>query len=425
MLTSRKDILTDRIVQYENPFLLVPVQPYIEELKIEFSPPQNALVNALNNPKYRFIPAAYSRRVGKTYAANILAQIKSLEPGTSVLIMSPNYRLSQISFDLQRQLIKYFGLEIEKDNAKDGVILLPNGSSIRMGSVNQVDSVVGRSYDLILFDEAALSEAGRTAFDIQLRPTLDKPRSKAMFISTPRGRENWFHEFFNRGFDENFPEWCSLHATYEDNPRVDVRDVEEARSTMSAAHFKQEYMADFTTYDGLVFNFNSETCVGEYKDLEYADEVIIGLDHGYRDPTAFVVLACVDDKYYAIAEYFQKQESTTVIAQALKYYIDKYDVDKIYCDPASAQFRADLAYDHNIQTEAAKKSILDGINHVNAVMEQERLLIDTECVETLRAIEGYQWDTGGKEKTKHNWASHMSDALRYALYSHVTISGFM
>ena len=106
---------------------------------------------------------------------------------------------SQISFDLQRNLIKHFDLEVTKDNAKDKVIELSNGSTIRMGSVNQVDSCVGRSYDLIIFDEAALAD-GKDAFNVALRPTLDKGNSKAIFISTPRGRNNWFSEFFDRGF---------------------------------------------------------------------------------------------------------------------------------------------------------------------------------------------------------------------------------
>ena len=97
--------------------------------------------------------------------------------------MSPNYSLSQISFDLQRNLIKHFDLEVVKDNAKDKVIELSNGSTVRMGSVNQVDSCVGRSYDLIIFDEAALAD-GRDAFNVALRPTLDKDNSKAIFIST-------------------------------------------------------------------------------------------------------------------------------------------------------------------------------------------------------------------------------------------------
>ena len=73
-----------------------------------------------------------------------------------MLIISPNYTLSSISWDLQRGFIKRFGIEVERDNAKDRVIELSNGSTIRMASSNKVDSAVGRSYDLIIFDEAAL-----------------------------------------------------------------------------------------------------------------------------------------------------------------------------------------------------------------------------------------------------------------------------
>ena len=80
---------------------------------------------------------------------------------------------------MQRSLIKHFDLEVIRDNAKDKVIELSNNSTIRMGSINQVDSVVGRSYDLIIFDEAALTD-GRDAFNVALRPTLDKDNSKAI-----------------------------------------------------------------------------------------------------------------------------------------------------------------------------------------------------------------------------------------------------
>ena len=63
-----------------------------------------------------------SRRQGKTYIANIIGQLTVLVPGSHVLLMSPNYSLSQISFDLQRNLIKHFDLEVVRDNAKDRVI---------------------------------------------------------------------------------------------------------------------------------------------------------------------------------------------------------------------------------------------------------------------------------------------------------------
>ena len=228
---SRLDIASDELhlLQSETRFLKLAVAPYLELLGVTPLPSQVAIINAINNPKYRFVCAAVSRRQGKTYIANIIGQLVSLVPGSNILIMSPNYSLSQISFDLQRNLIKHFDLEVTKDNAKDKVIELSNGSTVRMGSVNQVDSCVGRSYDLIIFDEAALAD-GRDAFNVALRPTLDKDNSKAIFISTPRGRNNWFAEFFDRGFNDEFPEWCSIRATYKDNPRMSELDISEAKN---------------------------------------------------------------------------------------------------------------------------------------------------------------------------------------------------
>ena len=425
MKVSRLDIPYETVVDYPHPFIRLDASRYLKELKIDPTSPQVAIVNAINNPKYRFVTAAVSRRLGKTYIANIIGQLVVLYPGSHVLIMSPNYRLSQISFDLQRNLIKHFGIEVLRDNAKDSVIELVNGSTIRMGSVNQVDSVVGRSYDLIIFDEAALTEAGETAFNIALRPTLDKPTSKAIFISTPRGKNNWFARFYDRGFSDEFPEWASIHATYLDNPRVDMRDIDEAKRTMSDAEFRQEYMADFSTFEGRIYTFDFEKNVRDLSELDFRNmDVIAGLDVGYRDPTALAVFAYDGHKYYAIAEYLSAEDATSKHAKAIQYYINKYDIDFIFVDTAAAQFRADLAADYGISTMNAKKSILDGISHVSALIDHNELIVDQKCTQILKSLEAYQWDSGNlKERPLHNWASHMADAIRYGLYSHVNSVG--
>ena len=242
MLTiSREDIVGDYLMDYNEAvrYLKLPVDGYMDLLGIEPNSSQTAIINAINNPKYRFVCAAVSRRQGKTYIANIIGQLVSLVPNSHILLMSPNYSLSQISFDLQRNLIKHFGLEVVKDNAKDKVIELSNGSTVRMGSVNQVDSVVGRSYDLIIFDEAALVN-GKDAFNVALRPTLDKENSKAIFISTPRGRNNWFADFYYRGFSDEYPEWASLRATYHENPRLSEQDILEARKRIDLKKLTKE-----------------------------------------------------------------------------------------------------------------------------------------------------------------------------------------
>ena len=406
-------------------FIKLPIIEYLELLGIEPNSSQKAIINAINNPKYRFVCAAISRRQGKTYISNIIGQLVCLVPNSHVLLMSPNYSLSQISFDLQRNLIKHFDLEVLRDNAKDKVIELSNNSTIRMGSINQVDSVVGRSYDLIIFDEAALTD-GRDAFNVALRPTLDKENSKAIFISTPRGRNNYFAEFYYRGFSEEFPEWCSVKATYHENPRISESDIIEARKTMSANEFAQEYMADFNVYEGQVWAFNHEACLADLSQLDVSNmDVFAGLDVGYKDPTAFCVMAYDWDerKYYLIDEYMDSEKTTEQHALNIQKLIQKWDIDFIYIDSAAQQTRYDFAQNYDISTINAKKSVLDGIGHVAGIVDNDDLIVNQSCKEAISSLDQYQWDPNPnllKEKPKHNMASHMADAMRYALYTFET-----
>ena len=426
---SRRDILCDELVELESEakFLKLPITPYLDLLNVTPLPSQIAIINAINNPKYRFVSAAVSRRQGKTYIANIIGQLVSLVPSSNILIMSPNYALSQISFDLQRTLIKHFDLEVRKDNAKDKVIELSNGSTVRMGSINQVDSCVGRSYDLIIFDEAALAD-GKDAFNVALRPTLDKDNSIAIFISTPRGRNNWFAEFFYRGFSDDFPEWASIKATDTDNPRMSETDIAEARKSMSEAEFRQEYEADFNTYEGQIWRFNFETQVKDLSQFEAGSmDVFAGLDVGYKDPTAMCVIAYDwdEDKYYLLDEYFDAEKTTEQHATQIQRLIDRWDIDFIYIDSAAQQTRFDFAQNYDITTINAKKSVLDGIGHVSSLVDNDKLYVDQQAKETLICLEAYQWDPNPnlmKERPKHDRASHMADALRYALYSFETAS---
>jgi phage terminase large subunit len=335
--------------------------------------------------------------------------------------------LSQISFDLQRRLIKHFDLEVTKDNAKDRVIELSNGSTVRMGSINQVDSCVGRSYDLIIFDEAALVD-GRDAFNIALRPTLDKENSKALFISTPRGRNNWFADFYYRGFTDQFPEWCSVKATYHENPRFSEEDILEARNSMSKAEFDQEYLADFNTYAGQIWKFNFEECIADLEELDISKmDIIAGLDVGYKDPTALCVVAYDWDlqKFYVLAEYLDAERTTEQHAVQIRELQDKYDIDWIYIDSAAQQTRFDFAQNYDVTTINAKKSLLDGIGQVASLVDNDNLIVDQRCRHTIECLDQYQWDANPnlmKERPKHDAYSHMADALRYALYSFETSS---
>ena len=90
---SRTDILYDNLMPFDasERFIKLPISEYMNLLGIEPNSAQKALINALNNPKYRFVCAAISRRQGKTYITNVIGQLVSPVPGSHILSMSPNY----------------------------------------------------------------------------------------------------------------------------------------------------------------------------------------------------------------------------------------------------------------------------------------------------------------------------------------------
>ena len=103
--------------------------------------------------------------------------------------------------------------------------------------------------------------------------------------------------------------------------------------------------------------------------------------------------------------------------------IEKWDIDYIYIDSAAQQTRFDFAQNYDISTINAKKSVLDGIGHVSAIIDNDKLYVDQECKQSQACLDAYQWDPNPnliKEKPKHNMASHMADGMRYALYSFQT-----
>ena len=127
-----------------------------------------------------------------------------------------------------------------------------------------------RSYDFILGDEIALAgEPARAAFQVNLRPTLDKPNSKAVFISTPRGIDNPFYDWYKQGLNPDFAPWVSAQSDYRENPRLSADDIEEAKKSMPHKVFQQEYCADFSSQnEGVVYSFNFEEDIMSLRELE-------------------------------------------------------------------------------------------------------------------------------------------------------------
>ena len=190
---------------------------------------------------------------------------------------------------------------------------------------------------------------------------------------------------------------------------------------MSKAEFEQEYMASFVTFEGQIYSFNNANIVDYIPQDSY--EVIAGIDPGYRDPTAMIVMLYVfsEDKFYVVDEYIAQETNTKEHTEKITELVEKWNIESIFIDSAAAQFAADLAYIYNIPTIKAKKAVLDGIAYCQTIVDTDRLMVNSNCTNVLDALDQYQWDTNeslNKERPIHNQASHMMDAMRYAMYSY-------
>ena len=407
-----------------NNFFKIKIQRLLDKLPtpVTFNESQWAMVENLDSS--RFCVHIAARRTGKSYAAAILAFAKLLEPGQQVMVVAPNFSLSSIIWDYVTDLIRLLDIEVDKFNQKDKVVKLINGSVFRLLSANNRDSLVGRAANLLIVDEAAIIPNDEY-FTRDLRPALSTfTDSRCLWISTPRGKGNYLYTYFLRGDDSEYPDWTSSIHTWRSNPLLSESEVDEARRTITKALYLQEYECEWTTTESQIYlDLDEEKHVGDYVGERFA-EVIGGLDVGYRDENVFVVIGTDGDNYFIIDEFISKESTTSELAAEIQEKINEWGIDTIYIDSAAQQVKADFAYDYDIYCENAIKSVNDGINSIQVLIEQDRLFFDTEGARhTYSAMSSYKWNPNTENpKPIHDWCSHPCDAVRYAIYTHQKMS---
>lgn len=413
----------------DQPFFKLPVvklasklcDPYNPAIEIEFNESQRGMLDGLE--EHRFWVHISARRTGKSFAASVLALAKLLEPHQLVTVVAPNFTLSTIIWDFVTGFIRQLGVETEKWNAKDRVVKLCNGSVFRLLSANNRDALIGRGANLLIIDEAAIIQEDEY-FTRDLRPALSTfPDSRALFISTPRGQHNYLYNYYLRGDDDRYPEWGSGLYTWRSNPKLSEVDIKEAENTSTKNEFLQEYYCEWATFAGQIYSLEADKHLKNLQDIEPRDsrfDFIAGLDIGYRDATAFIVIATDGKRFFIVDEYITKETTTDVIAENIGEMIEHWGVDNTYIDSAAQQARADLAYGYDIYCDNAIKSVNDGINHVQVLIENDLLELDEDnAVATFQALSAYRWNTKTEtQKPVHDDSSHPADAVRYAIYTH-------
>lgn len=192
----------------------------------------------------RFKVIAAGRRCGKSRLSAITLLIEGLNcpAGSVVMYVAPTLGMART---IMWELLLELGRPIVKGSHLNNLeITLINGRKILLRGADNPDSLRGVSLSYVVLDECAFIK--EDTWQKILRAALSDQKGRAMFISTPSGR-NWFYDTFQLGQDNIDEEWKSWHFTTSDNETIDPKEIEAAKRTLSSFSFKQEYLSSFDT----------------------------------------------------------------------------------------------------------------------------------------------------------------------------------
>ena len=389
-----------------------------------FSKPQLAVYACPN----RFRVLITGRRFGKTHLAMYeLLRFASRKPNSKIFYVAPTYRMSK---EIMWKQIKRLTTEkrwIKYANETELTLVLRNGSQISLkGADKSPDNLRGVGLDFLLLDEYA--DIPVEAWTEVLRPTISDKHvtGNVLFIGTPRGYGNWSYDIYQKGLGSD-KEWKSFKYTTLDGGQVDEEEIKQAMNDLDERTFRQEYLASFETYSGVVYyNFDRELNV---KECKYDKEAIIhiGLDFNI-DPMS----ACLFHVKNGVAEIF---DEIVIYSSNTDEFIDelltRYPKQKmiVYPDPASRQRktsaggRTDLTILQNAGLNVKAKNthalVRDRVNSVNSKLKsfdgKRSIFINPSCKTLINSLQKQVYKENTTQPEKGNGFDHMTDALGYAI----------
>lgn len=302
-------------------------------------------------------------------------------------------------------------------------VKLYNGSQIRLYGADNPNALRGLYLDGVVLDEFAdmRPELWRTV----IRPALSDRRGWAVFIGTPRGRNEFWQIFDNATRD---PDWFSVRLKASETGILPADELADARKAMTANAFEQEYECSF---DAAIIGaiFAKELLAARAREqigqVTYDPQrlVFTAWDIGYGDSTAIWFWQQNKGEIRVIDYYEASGEPITSYMQVLSARGYKYDTlwmphDAENKSIVSGQSVCDILRKGGYRVRMVPKlSLEDGINA--ARLHFGRVAIDEKrCAAGLEALQHYRWGWNDrldepKPSPVHDWSSHGSDAWRY------------
>lgn len=424
------------------------------EVNISYKPmPKQAEFHGMSK-KYRFFVGGWGN--GKTSAGCVEAFMLAMQfPGcTGVICRKTRPELKTTTQDCffnggggDPQKGDWEGCPpqlIKKFNKTEGRLELINGSVILFIPLDEPAKLQNLNLGWFLIDQA--EEVPEEMF-LMLKGRLRQlkgPRC-GILLANPNGHDwVWMYNVQRPG---DFPDMGMVHAKTRDNRNL-PKDYIASLEKMPKSWVERFMEGSFDVFSGQIYpEFDPDVhCITPFT-IPINWELVEGIDHGRRNPTA-VLWAAMDevgnificDEHYEAGQ-LVRYHASKILEKRLQYKTPMYtviDASAAQKDPNTGRSVVDEYWDHGIPTIPSDRHVPARINriaewlmldpnHPHPLTGELRdegwphLYIFKNCVDLIEHIQQYQWkkkpptaDEDAKERPREK-DDHDVDALGYIL----------
>lgn len=267
----------------------------------------------VHNSDARFKVLSAGRRWGKT-RLGVNECLDAASKGGRAWWVSPSYKTSEVGWRPLRQIARR--IPNAEVRLVDRMVTLPGGGFVAVRSADNPDSLRGEGLDFVVMDECAFMQ--REAWTEAIRPALSDRLGKALFISTPKGR-NWFWENYQRGINGE-EGWQSWTFPTSSNPYIEASEIEAAKRDLPELIFRQEYLAEFVDDSGGVFRRVQEAAILEAQEPQPGRQYVAGVDVASSVDFTVVSVLDVESKEQVFMDRFNRVDYPVLIDRLESVY---------------------------------------------------------------------------------------------------------
>jgi len=222
--------------------------------------------------------------------------------------------------------------------------------------------------------------------------------------------------------------YYQLHFKIDDNPFLEPNYIKLLQNSLSGLFYRRYYLGEWCLAEGAIFDFFEKKYHTVVRPPRSAEFYLAAVDYGASNPFAALIVGYnsgrstqtgavmwVEKEYYWDPKKMNRQKTNSEFRRDLEIFFEGYPIKHAYIDPSAASFKAEMR-GSDVSFVDADNDVFNGIQVMTNLMKDGSLTVCQNCVNLIREIEGYCWDSKKSERGEDaplKKADHLVDCLRY------------